>query len=555
MIPATRIPILYRCKGYFLMWKYNGWHYWQFFSGDMKYLTDGEDYRTRAIRVVALSSGVVTKEQVSAIRTILHTREVYMWTDNGWSGIRVESGDAVVDRNTINAYEVQLRIHIGSRAVSYTGFSPVIIPPVILPSQEYCETMLIGNQVWMCRNYDAAIPGSKVYGNDEANAAIYGRLYSLAQIRTAGFLPYGWKFPTQADWQELIDYVGGDSVAAGILKELGTDHWLDPNDSTDEYEFTALPGGFFSALSFGGLNEQGLFWAKDSAVEAGTYVQMSYDSAVAQLVDGFITGNFLSVRLLKIIGESRSSVYGALYNWYAATDARNIAASGWRMPTLQDYADLSTELGGNSVAGGKLKEAGTTYWNTPNTGATNISQFSARGGGYRGEDGSFNNIKVQYFLWNAEGASLASGVVSYLASNSDDFYTSVPYVTQVELGKKVGCSVRLIKDATTLEDGQFGTYTGNDGTEYLTVCIGTQEWVAVNIIETKYRNGDTIPMVTDNAEWAALSTGAMCYYDNNEDNGFELVPDVSAGGGTIQWTADDETHTIDNSNLVGGDAQ
>ena len=75
-----------------------------------------------------------------------------------------------------------------------------------------------------------------------------------------------------------------------------------------------------------------------------------------------------------------------------------------------------------------------------------------------------------------------------------------------------------MKTTTSLTHGQTGTYTGNDGKIYRTICIGTQEWLADNLCETKYRNGDSIPEVTDDSAWAALTTGAMCAYNNDWSN-------------------------------------
>jgi len=83
---------------------------------------------------------------------------------------------------------------------------------------------------------------------------------------------------------------------------------------------------------------------------------------------------------------------------------------------------------------------------------------------------------------------------------------------------KVGKSIRLVKDSTTLTDGQEGTYTGNDGKVYRTICIGTHEWLADNLKETKYRNGDIISVITDDYQWSQLTTGARCAYNNNETN-------------------------------------
>lgn len=73
------------------------------------------------------------------------------------------------------------------------------------------------------------------------------------------------------------------------------------------------------------------------------------------------------------------------------------------------------------------------------------------------------------------------------------------------------------KDSTSSKDDQ--TITDIDGNVYTTVVIGDQEWMAENLKVTHYRNGDAIPNVTDNTEWANLNTGAYCYYDNDENNG------------------------------------
>jgi len=65
---------------------------------------------------------------------------------------------------------------------------------------------------------------------------------------------------------------------------------------------------------------------------------------------------------------------------------------------------------------------------------------------------------------------------------------------------------------------ELGTVTGNDGKTYTTIKIGEQWWMMENLKETQYRNGDAIPNVTDDTEWAGLSTGARCAYDNKESN-------------------------------------
>jgi hypothetical protein len=63
--------------------------------------------------------------------------------------------------------------------------------------------------------------------------------------------------------------------------------------------------------------------------------------------------------------------------------------------------------------------------------------------------------------------------------------------------------------------GQTGVYYGNNGVSYPTICIGTQEWLAVDLTETYYRDLTTIPNVTDQITWSGLTTGAYCIYDND----------------------------------------
>ena len=208
--------------------------------------------------------------------------------------------------------------------------------------------------------------------------------------------------------------------------------------------------------------------------------------------------------------------YGLLYNWYAATDVRNIAADGWGVPTNSDFDTLRTYLGGTAVAGGKLKETGLTYWGSPNTGASNEVKYNGRGAGVRqGTDGTYDSIG-DTAAWFASNSPTFGRSGCAAARNSASLFNSFP-------PKDQGCSIRPFRLATESEQLQAdGTacanYIGNDGKVYRTVKIGTQVWLADNLCETKYRNGDTIPEVTDNAAWAALTTGALCAYNNDWSN-------------------------------------
>jgi uncharacterized protein (TIGR02145 family) len=212
--------------------------------------------------------------------------------------------------------------------------------------------------------------------------------------------------------------------------------------------------------------------------------------------------------------------YGLLYNWYAATDDRNICSDGWEVPTNTQWETLISYLGGNSIAGGKLKEIGFISWDAPNTGATNEVGFNAKGAGYRETEGG-----LDFRVLKAMGAFMTkSSQISFIYYAVLGNYDASIVVT-ADAYKIYGLSIRLIKTTTTLTHGQTGTYVGNDGKDYRTICIGTQEWLADNLCETQFRNGDYIPFNEcddlhsfSNIEWANLETAGCCPYDNDWSN-------------------------------------
>lgn len=87
--------------------------------------------------------------------------------------------------------------------------------------------------------------------------------------------------------------------------------------------------------------------------------------------------------------DNFGETFGRLYNWFAVSDNRNMAPSGWHIPSHDEWSILINKLGGENIAGGKLKATGTSLWSYSNIGATNQSGFSALPGGYRGGSGQF----------------------------------------------------------------------------------------------------------------------------------------------------------------------
>lgn len=231
-------------------------------------------------------------------------------------------------------------------------------------------------------------------------------------------------------------------------------------------------------------------------------MKLGWRKAIKYWVDWW--GFCLASQVIPVITNVK---YGYLYNPYVITDSRNIANTGWHVPSPSDFDTLFDYLGGFDVAGGALKETGLSFWESPNSEASNLSLFNFRGSGYRHGNGSFRDL---YNTGHLRYDSLTIISLSFENGNV--------YLFSGILGSSSSVPIRLIKDSTTLLNGQTGSYTGNDGKVYRTICIGTQEWLADNLAETKYRNGDDIPTITDKSEWVALTTGAKCAYNNDESN-------------------------------------
>src|SRR5690554_844499 len=132
------------------------------------------------------------------------------------------------------------------------------------------------------------------------------------------------------------------------------------------------------------------------------------------------------------------ATYGVLYNW---TAAMNACPDGWHLPSDAEWTELTDYLGGWSVAGGKLKETGTTHWASPNTGATNETGFTALPGGNRYSNGIFNIIGSirDGNWWSATESDAASVWNRHMQYDSSFVYRGYSF-------KEVGFSVRCLRD-------------------------------------------------------------------------------------------------------------
>ena len=192
---------------------------------------------------------------------------------------------------------------------------------------------IIGSQIWMAENlkylpsvvgpgsFSNAVPYCYVYGYNgtDVNAAkaqvnyeLYGVLYNWPAAMNGdasssanpsgvqGMCPDGWHLPSALEWSVLITYLGGDLIAGGKLKEIGTSYWSSPNaGATNETGFRALPGGLVGNGGFYDLRYYGYWWTANQygTIDASSF-NMRYDNSLLDGdLDNMLSG--FSIRCVK----------------------------------------------------------------------------------------------------------------------------------------------------------------------------------------------------------------------------------------------------------------
>jgi uncharacterized protein (TIGR02145 family) len=219
-------------------------------------------------------------------------------------------------------------------------------------------------------------------------------------------------------------------------------------------------------------------------------------------------GNWIQRQLLRF-GNGDGNIepslgYGLLYNWYAATDARGVAPSGFRVTTTTDWNDLQTSNQAEFL--GQKTAIPEPYWTNLNAGSNNDTELTLYGAGLRESNGSYTSIRSEavittstqiaptaYDVWRISGASLTGGTNSVLKTTAG----VIRCVSDTEP------STPLVQD--------------KDGNNYSWVQIGSQYWLQQSLKTTTYNNGDAIPTGLDNAAWAATTDGAWAY-PNGDSN-------------------------------------
>lgn len=169
------------------------------------------------------------------------------------------------------------------------------------------RTIPIGDQVWMVDNLtttkfndgasipivkdaglwaDLSGPGCCWQNNDTARKITYGVLYNWFAVNTGKLCPKGWHVPDDEEWGELVNFLGGDNVAGGKLKESYFSHWWSPNsEATNRTHFRALPGGERISdpeAPFDNLGKSGAWWTTRSIEDRAASRAMYYNNSRVQ---------------------------------------------------------------------------------------------------------------------------------------------------------------------------------------------------------------------------------------------------------------------------------
>jgi len=369
------------------------------------------------------------------------------------------------------------------------------------------KTVRIGEQVWMAENLNYNAKDSKCYGNNSANCAKYGRLYDFKTVNNA--CPSGWHLPSDSEWEELSKAVGG---AAKKLKAKSG--WNNNGNGTDELGFSALPGGSGSSGGgFGNIGNQGLWWRGGFGNSGFGYRVIYYNyEYIGEYRIGFHQSPMLSIRCLqdevqgvKVLGisgevltDSRDGKeyktikigeqtwmaenlnydasdskcyendpncqkYGRLYDWNTAV--KEACPSGWHLPSKEEWGVLDKVVGGEKVAGIKLKaESG---WNNNGNGTDEFG-FSALSGG-----GDRSGVSGVWWSSSKYNSYQAYSHILYYNYNSIDWG---------ERNMSARSSVRCLRDKVQPNEVSNGVLTDSrDGKKYKSVKIGEQTWMAENL--------------------------------------------------------------------------
>ncbi len=531
----VRVLIKQPYEGYYLRWYYHGWHYWFFLPGETNMITEGQNYRTIGTRKIKIGSGQINEKQCAAIRTIMNTREVSVYTNSGWKNVKIEPGLSPIKTNEVTGYEIELIAIIGSREVSsISGYSPTIPPPII-PPMGWPE-ILIGTQIWMTMDWKAAYPNSKVYDDDEANRDVYGGLYTYDQVMSSGFCPTGWHVPTDAEWATLIIALGGDTIAGGKLKETGLVHWDTPNTGANNLSgFTARGGGNWNVWTnlFQNKNLFSFHWTATEASPSNAWASLlSKDDVTASIISA-VKGYMFSLRLIKdsipagVLTDFDSNVYTSVIigtkEWlcqnlkvthyrggYEIPNLTNV--NDWYLPSLDELWAIRTELYMYGLGSLQADD----YWSSTEIDALTAETVSMFSGGTGGQNKS--NVRYVRAIRNftssnvlaLRDAGTGGGLIFHIIDNFDGTYTyfeaNVTDCADSAWSDIIDHEIGAAAQGTAIGTGQ------SNSTAIINQSYGESDWFlpSINELDQMYLNLKAYGVggFTNNNYWSSTELNA-----------------------------------------------
>ncbi len=350
------------------------------------------------------------------------------------------------------------------------------------------QSIILGTQEWMKKNLNTthfrngiAIPIVTNnqnwmvsqshycnYNNIINNSTTYGRLYNFYTVVDAcNLCPTNWHIPSDAEWTVLNTYLA--SYTTGALKEVGTTHWSSNTGATNVTGFTALPSGFrnYDGI-FSTIGLQGYWWSNNVLYNGSLFLNGANRWEISSNPNLFKKSEKepemgYSVRCIKDNINLNTSLVTAISKTTAVSGGSNIM----------------------SYNGAIIVDRG-ICWSTA-TNPTIADNHTAEGAGLGNFTSNLSGLNPGFTYYVRAYASNGSGIIY---GNEVNFTTTA----------------------------NISPITDYDGNVYDVVLIGKQTWMKQNLKTTHYRNGDTIPNITNNATWSSLTSGAYCNYNNTQNN-------------------------------------
>ena len=308
-------------------------------------------------------------------------------------------------------------------------------PPVVTPSKPFAET---GSASWI-RETSVTLSGKVVPGNTDTQVSFeYGTTTSYGYVITADPPTVSGK-----EMQDVTTEISGLIPGTVYYYRLKAQNSVGDTTGLSSTFTTFHPVGYNTSLTYGSLTD--IEGNSYKTIQIGGQTWMADNLRTTTLSDGTtmdIVTDATGWSNLTTPGvawySNNSDVYGALYNWNAVNTDK-LCPDGWHVPSDNEWNTLIEYLGGEAVAGVKLKEAGISHWLSPNPVTANESGFTALPGGFRNSNGGYGNVNRYGYWWSSTERSSADAwtrSVYYGYSNADRSSSS----------KKSGLAVRCIKD-------------------------------------------------------------------------------------------------------------